>query len=170
MGGMPARGPSSTETGSRRKADAFIEGGEKAGSQVSEEHVEIVRRIYAEGLIDRDPKRLVDEFASPDIEYVDPPDDADPGSRHGRTEVMLALRRARQSFATYEHQLQELFDGGDTVVVAVTFRATARRAGSKREDIQEEQAHIWTLRDGQVIRFENGRDLNDALEAAGLSK
>ena len=46
-------------------------------------------------LIDREPKRLVDQFATPDIEYVDPPDDVDPGSRRGRTDVMLALRRAR---------------------------------------------------------------------------
>jgi ketosteroid isomerase-like protein len=133
----------------------------------SEENVEIVRRIYTEGLIDRDPRRLVDHFATPDIEYVDPPDDVDPSNRHGRTEVMLALRRARQSFSQYRHELHELFDVGDTVVAAVSFHATARR-GSKSEVIQKEQAHIWTLRDGKVIRFENGRNLKEALEAAGL--
>jgi ketosteroid isomerase-like protein len=133
----------------------------------SEENVEIVRRIYTEGLIDRDPRRLVDHFATPDIEYVDPPDDVDPSNRHGRTEVMLALRRARQSFSQYRHELHELFDVGDTVVAAVSFHATARR-GSKSEVIQKEQAHIWTLRDGKVIRFENGRNLKEAFEAAGL--
>jgi ketosteroid isomerase-like protein len=133
----------------------------------SEENVEIVRRIYTEGLIDRDPRRLVDHFATPDIEYVDPPDDVDPSNRHGRTEVMLALRRARQSFSQYRHELHELFDVGDTVVAAVSFHATARR-GSKSEVIQKEQAHIWTLRDGKVIRFENGRNLKEALKAAGL--
>jgi ketosteroid isomerase-like protein len=137
---------------------------------MSGENVEIIRRIYTEGLIDRDPKRLVDDFATSDIEYVDPPDDADPGSRHGRKEVMLAMRRARQSFATYEHELRDLFDGGDTVVAAVSFTATARRSGTKSEDIEREEAHIWTLRDGKVIRFENGRNLQGALEAAGLSE
>ena len=137
---------------------------------MQEQNIEIVRRIYTEGLIDRDPKRLVDHFASADIEYVDPPDDVDPGSRHGRTEVMLALRRARQSFYAYEHEIQELFDGGDTVVAAVSFHATVRRNGSKLQDIQEEEAHIWTLREGKVVRFENGRDLKEALGAAGLSK
>jgi len=136
---------------------------------MSEDNVEIVRRIYSEGLIDRDPKRLVDHFAAPDVEYVDPPDDVDPGSRRGRTEVLLALRRARQLFVEYEHELGELFDGGDTVVAAVSLHAKAKR-GSKLEVIDEEEAHIWTLRDGKVIRFENGRELKDALEAAGLSK
>ena len=62
---------------------------------MSEENLEIVRRIYKEGLIERDPKRLLDHFASPDIEIIDPPEAVDPGTRCGRTEVMLALRRAR---------------------------------------------------------------------------
>jgi hypothetical protein len=35
---------------------------------MSEENLEIVRRIYTEGLIDPDPKRLVDHFATRDIE------------------------------------------------------------------------------------------------------
>jgi ketosteroid isomerase-like protein len=136
---------------------------------MSEENVEIVRRIYTEGLIDRDPKRFVDHFATPDIEYVGPRDDVDPGNRRGRTEVMLALRRARQSFSKYQHELHELFDVGDTVVAAVSFHATARR-GSKSEVIQKGEAHIWRLRDGKVVRFESGRSLKDALEAAGLSE
>jgi ketosteroid isomerase-like protein len=103
---------------------------------ISEENVEIVRRIYTEGLIDRDPKRLVDQFATSEIEYVNPPEAVDPGIRRGRAEVRLALRRARQSSASYRHELHELFDLGDTVVAAVRKRrtpgpsATARWFGS----------------------------------------
>lgn len=150
----------------RQTADPRREGDPRS---VAEKNVEIVQRIYTEGLIDRDPKRLVGDFASPDIEYVDPPDDLDPGSRHGRTDVLLALRRARQLFSTYEHELLELFDAGDTVVASVSFNAqAAHRSG--REDIEREEAHIWTLREGKVVRFEFGRDLKDALEAHGLSE
>jgi ketosteroid isomerase-like protein len=129
----------------------------------SEENVEIVRRIYGEGLIDRDPRRFVDHFATPDIEYVDPPEAVDPGTRRGRTEVMLALRRARQSSATYRHELHELFDLGDTVVAAVS-----RHAGRPSSSEIQEEAHTWTFRDGKVVRFERGRNLKSALEAAGL--
>jgi len=135
---------------------------------MSKENVEIVRRIYAEGLIDRDPKRLLDHFAVPEIEHVDPPDAVDPGIRRGRTEVLLALRRSRQSFPSYRHELHELFDVGDTVVATVCFHAT-RRSG-KTEIIQEEEAHTWTFLDGKVVRFEWGRDLEGALEAAELRK
>jgi ketosteroid isomerase-like protein len=134
---------------------------------MSQENVEILRRTYTQGLIDHDPKRLVDHFATPDIEYVDPPDDVDPGSRGGRTQVMLALWRARQSFSKYQHELQELFDAGDIVVAAVSFQGTALHR-SKREVIQKKEAHVWTFRDGKIVRFENGRNLKEALEAAGL--
>jgi ketosteroid isomerase-like protein len=133
---------------------------------MSQENVEVVRRIYEERLLDRDPKRLVDDFSTSDIEYVEPPDDVDPGSRRGRREVLLALRRARHSFARYRHELHELFDAGDTVVAAVTFHAHR----GKREDIEREEAHVWTFRDGKIVRFENGPNLKETLEAAGLSE
>lgn len=83
----------------------------------------IVRRIYEEGLVDRDPKRFLDDFAAPDIEYVPRP--STPVFVAGRAEFILALRRARQMSASYLHELHELFDGGDTLVAAIT-----RHAGS----------------------------------------
>jgi hypothetical protein len=39
--------------------------------------VELVRRIYSNGLFDRDPDRIVHEFATPDIEYTMP--EVEPG-------------------------------------------------------------------------------------------
>ena len=94
--------------------------------------MEIVRRIYRDGLIDRDPKRLVDHFATPDIEYVNPPEAVDPGIRRGRAEVRLALRRARQSSPSYRHELHELFDLGDTVVAGVSRHAGRPVARSRK--------------------------------------
>jgi ketosteroid isomerase-like protein len=132
---------------------------------MSEENVEIVRRIYGEGLIDRDPRRFVDDFATPDIEYVNPPEAVDPGIRRGRTEVNLALRRARQSSPSYRHELHELFDVGDSVVAAVS-----RHAGRPSSSEIQEEGHTWTLRDRKVVRFERGLSLDAALEAAALSE
>ena len=129
---------------------------------MSEENLETVRRIYDDGLIDRDPRRLIDEFAASEIEYVNPPEAADPGVRRGRAEVKLAFRRARQSFPSYRHELRELFDHGDAVVASVS-----RHAGRASNSEVQEEAHTWTFRDGKVIRFERGPDLETALEAAG---
>ena len=132
---------------------------------MSEENVEIVRRIYEEGLIDRDPKRFINEFAAPEIEYVNPPEAVDPGIRRGHAEVLLALRRARQSSASYRHELHELFELGDIVVAAVS-----RHAGSPSSSDIQEEAHTWTFLEGKVVRLERGPDLEAALEAAGLSE
>ena len=132
---------------------------------ISEENVETVRRIYSDGLIDRDPKRLVDHFASSDIEYVNPPDAVDPGIRRGRAEVKLALRRARQSSSSYRHELHELFDIGDTVVADVS-----RHAGRPSSSEIQKEAHTWTFREGKLVRFERGRNLGAALEAVRLSE
>jgi ketosteroid isomerase-like protein len=131
---------------------------------VSRENVEIVRRIYAEEWFDRDPQRIVNELSTPDVEFVNPPDAVEPGIRRGRADVVRALQHSSEVFDLRRHELQELFDCGDTVVAAVRFHARVR--GTENELVQEE-AHTWTLRDGRIARFEWGRDLGTALEAAG---
>jgi ketosteroid isomerase-like protein len=132
---------------------------------MSQENVEIVRRIYEEGLIDRDPATVL-EF-TPDVEYVNPPEAVEPGIRRGPAAVAQAMRGVSEAFESSRHELHELFDCGDTVVAAVS--CIGRGRGSDREVIQNE-AHTWTLRDGRIARFEWGRDLGAALEAAGRSE
>src|SRR6476620_10903051 len=58
---------------------------------MSQRNVEIVRRFYDEGLIDRDPEAIV-ESATPDVEYVNPPYAVEPGVRRGPVAVARAMR------------------------------------------------------------------------------
>jgi ketosteroid isomerase-like protein len=132
---------------------------------MSEENVDVVQRIYSEGLFDRDPDRIVEEFATPEIEYINPPEAVEPGIRRGRAKVAKALRSSAEMFDSRRHEVHELFDCEDAVVAAVSFRARIR--GSGAELIQEE-AHTWTFHDGRIVRFEWGRELRAALEAARL--
>jgi ketosteroid isomerase-like protein len=133
---------------------------------MSQQNVEIVRRIYEQGMFGQDPGRLLD-LATPDIEYVNPPDAIEPGVRRGRAEVARAVQNAHEFLDSPRYELHELFDYGDTVVAALSFYGRSR--GSDNEIVQEE-AHTWTLRDGRIARIEWGRDLGTALEAAGLSE
>jgi ketosteroid isomerase-like protein len=132
---------------------------------MSLENVDLVRRIYSDGLYDRDPDRIVQEFATPDIEYVNPPEAVEPGVRRGRAQVAQALRSSSELFDRRRHEINEVFDCGDAVVAAVSF--CARIHGSGAELVQNE-AHTWTFRDGKIVRFEWGRDLTAALEAARM--
>jgi len=131
---------------------------------MSRENVEVIRRIYAENLLDRQPERLL-ALTAPEVEYVNPPEAVDPGVRRGATQFARALRNLAESFDSSRNELRRVFDAGDRVVASVSFSTRSR--GSSSEVVQEE-AHTWTLRDGKVVRFEWGRDLDAALEAVGL--
>jgi len=131
---------------------------------MSRENVELVRRIYSDGLFDRDPDRIVHEFATPDIEYINPPEAVEPGIRRGGAQVARALRSSRELFESGRHEVHELFDCGDAVVAAVSFCTRIRGSGA---ELVQEEAHTWTFRDGRIVRFEWGRDLGAALEAVG---
>lgn len=129
---------------------------------MSASNVELVQRIYDHRLLDGDPGPLLDLMA-PDVEYVNPQDAVEPGTRRGREEVARALT-ALGDFDWTSNDLHELFDAGDSVVAQVTFRVRSR--GSEHQVAQEE-AHTWTLREGRIVRFEWGRDLPAALNAVG---
>jgi ketosteroid isomerase-like protein len=131
---------------------------------MSQENVEIVRRIYQDGWFDQQPDQVL-ALAAPDVEYVNPPEAVDAGVRRGTAEVARAFHNISESFDSFRHELHELFDGGDSVVAWVSF--CTRSAGSETEVVQKE-AHTWTLRSGRIVRFEWGRDLKAALEAAGV--
>ena len=64
---------------------------------MSEENVELVRRIYEEGLIDQDPQQWLLELATADVEYVNPPNAVEPGVRRGPAEVVRGDARFRRS-------------------------------------------------------------------------
>jgi ketosteroid isomerase-like protein len=130
---------------------------------MSEENVQLVRRLYEEGLFDGDPERLVAEYAAPEVEYVNPPEAVEPGVRRGAADVVQAMRSSSEMFDSSWHVLCELFDCGDAVVAKVSFCARSRGSGAQ---LVQEEAHTWTWRNGRVVRFEWGRDLEAALEAA----
>jgi ketosteroid isomerase-like protein len=131
---------------------------------VSSANVELVRRIYEEGMMDRHQDRLL-ELMAPNVRYVNPPDAVDAGTRMGSAEVAGALGRLTESFEWFEHDLKQLFDGGDVVVAHISFKAKGRASGA---EAVHDEVHTWTIQDGRVLSFEWGRDLPAALRAAGL--
>ena len=59
----------------------------------------------------------------------------------------------------------EFFDAGDQVVVFA--RAVGKGKGSG-VDVAQEEAHIWTIRDGKMQLGVSYTDREEALKAAGL--
>ena len=130
---------------------------------MSQKNLDVVRGLYEEGLFENDPQALL-AFAHDDIQFVNPHDAVEPGMRSGRDEFLGALTSGLAPFRSATHELLDLFDAGESVVAAVRFRARGRDSGI---ELVQDEAHTWTFRDGKVVCFECGRDLDAALEAAG---
>ncbi|MBA2522800.1 MAG: nuclear transport factor 2 family protein [Solirubrobacterales bacterium] len=133
---------------------------------MAQENVETVRRAYEDGWFDKEPQQLLARMHA-DAEYVNPVEAVESGSRRGVAEVAEAFRGMQEAFDESRHELRRLYGTGDVVVADVVFVA---RGGVSKIDLVQDEAHTWTFREGKIARFEWGRNLAAALEAAGLGR
>ncbi len=59
---------------------------------------------------------------------------------------------------------EHFIDGGDTIVVEGRYRGTMKSTGTR---VDAQFAHVWHLRDGKVIRFQQYTDTKQWASAAG---
>jgi ketosteroid isomerase-like protein len=131
---------------------------------MSEENVEIVRRLY--GLW---PDRVLaaEEVLHPDVVIDVSRNVLTPALYHGFDGFQRFLERVEELWETLQVEPEEFIDAGDNVVAAV--RMSGMRRGTKMK--AETQAFtIWTFREGKVLRYTSYRTKRQALEAAGLSE
>jgi ketosteroid isomerase-like protein len=130
---------------------------------MSQENVEIVRRIYA------DPRGLIGagvETAAPDAEF----DFTDVYPDRPVLKGVEEMRRFREtgpwSGSPIHMEPERFFDVDDERVLAfVRVSATGRESGAQ---VEMTPAHEFTIRDGLLVRFKVYADRREALEAAGL--
>jgi ketosteroid isomerase-like protein len=130
---------------------------------VSAENLELVRELYRR--IEADGS-FPDDLLDDEIEYVNPPDAVEPGTRRGREAFHAAIARVDDAFGERSVELEEIVDGGDDVVALLTFVVRGSASGLER---RQPQGHVWTFRDGKATRFSWFNDPAAALAAAGLS-
>jgi hypothetical protein len=113
---------------------------------MSEENVEIVRRMY-DAWNRRDEGEML-ALSSPEAEYVNSP------TPDGRAEI------------------DQIYDRGEEIIILGRLSGRTGEAGTRRED--QPFLGSWRIRDGKVMRAEVlglGRsEVDEALEAAGLSE
>ena len=126
---------------------------------MSEQNVRIVRRIYEAWAEGRSAAPLIER----DLEYVNPPDAVEPGTKHGRR----YLAAVRDVYPDFRLEPERFVAVGDDVVVIATAHGQGRGSGL---EIQWKQGYIWTIRNGKAIRFRWFNNPQDALGAAGLSE
>jgi ketosteroid isomerase-like protein len=126
---------------------------------MSEQNVELIRRIYDAW----EREESAREFIAEDVEYVNPDYAVEGGTRRGRG----SFRVVREIYDDFKVRIDRYIDaGGDDVVVLGYYTASGAGSGVP---VEGEHGYVWTVRDGQAVRFQWFQSHREALDVAGLS-
>jgi ketosteroid isomerase-like protein len=144
---------------------------------VSQENVELVRRLYAEQgpfalpLSPDDERELLDrlfrDFYDDRVEIRMPSDypEGEQGLR-GRAGMARLLAMLRDSWTEFRFEPERFIDAGEHVMVLIR---VAARGGSSGLPAEQRTAHVWAVRNGRLASIQIYRDREQALEAVGLA-
>jgi ketosteroid isomerase-like protein len=104
----------------------------------------------------------LDELMHPEIEFVNPEDAIERGTRTGKDGIRTVLENVVAGAgggATFE--LEEVSERGERVFALTRLRARGTTSGA--EVLGPLTGAIWTIRDGRVLRIEWHYDVDEAL-------
>jgi ketosteroid isomerase-like protein len=134
---------------------------------MSQENVETIRHAF-DAYNSGDPSVFLGLY-DPDIVLRVSSAYIECGTYHGAEDVEHWYRRWFASFGeSYRMTLRELIDAGDSVVAIYDASARGRQSGA--EVAWRSIPLIFTMRGGKIIRIDHPSELDEALEAVGLSE
>jgi ketosteroid isomerase-like protein len=134
---------------------------------MSEENVEIVRRVY-EAVARRDgvtPFEIYAEDIVWDLSQMKRAALYERPVYVGHAAVRGMWRESLEVFGEIDFDLESLTDAGEKVFAVVRDRAVGRASGAPVDAVHYA---VWTLVGGKVVRLQILDDRDQALEAAGL--
>jgi uncharacterized protein len=129
---------------------------------MSQENVERFHRIYEEWYGSR---RLGPDLLAEDVEWANPHDAVERGSRQGIDSFNEAITSVFDAWEEVRFEAERVIDSGDEVVALGHVRGRGRAAGI---EVARPHGQIWTFRDGRGIRMRWFHSHSETLEAAGL--
>ena len=129
---------------------------------MSHENVERFRRIFEEWYRSR---KLGPELLAEDVEWVNPPDAVERGSRRGIDSFNEAIRSVFDAWGVVRFETERIIDKGEEVVALGEVRGRGRAAGI---EVARPHGEIWSFRDGRAIRMRWFNSHLETLEAVGL--
>jgi ketosteroid isomerase-like protein len=129
---------------------------------MSEENVEVVR-----GLLERFAAgEVVWDALDEEVEIHDH-DILDAGEYRGREGVLRWIEDWSSGLPAVDWDLQEILDAGETVMAVILLKARGR--GSSVE-VERQDAIVYRLRHGKIVRFDYYNSRRQGLQAAGLAE
>ena len=132
---------------------------------MSQRNVDLLQRLYGEWA--RGNFRAGRELLDESLTTVWAEEFPTAGIYHGPDEHITAMREWLSAWDDFQLEAEDFIDAGDSVVVP--FRVRARGQGSGAV-VERRWAHVLTLRNGRVVRFEVHLDVQRALEAVGKER
>ena len=135
---------------------------------MSEENVEIVRKALEQwqdggGSFEAIPTEMYAEDLAWDISGYPLVDLPSRGS--GRDNLGEVVKMYLSGWTSYQAEVTEFIDAGENVVGVLHEKAAIADSG---EFLERDIFHIWTLRNGLVVKWRVFETKADALEAAWL--
>ena len=112
-----------------------------------------------------DTRRVDPELLAEDVEWVNPPEAVEPGTRQGADSFNRAIASVFAAWDDVRFEIERVVDNGDDVVVL------GKLHGHSHGPVLEVDSHhgqIWSFRDGRVTRMRWTNSHREALEAAGV--
>jgi uncharacterized protein len=131
---------------------------------MSEENLEVIRQAYR--AMDARDIETVTELSDPSVEWI-PDKRIGEGPIRCREEVIRFFEERAEMFGEIRTEIERLWDAGDKVLAFIHVTGSGVSSGA---GFNIRIAHLWTLRDGVVVRGEGYGDRDQALEAAGVSE
>jgi uncharacterized protein len=124
------------------------------------ENVQLLLRAY--GVWHSGDASRILEFLDPEFEWVNPDNAVEPGIRRGHDGFARVMRNLESTFAQQDHVLGEYEEFGDRVLWHTIFQARGHSGAA----IEVPEQHLWTVRDGKILRLEWFHSAADARRAA----
>ena len=131
---------------------------------MSQAEIETLRTGYE--AFNRGDWNALFELGPPDFELQTAERAISPGTYRGRDEARRFFEDLFEPFEEVVVEPQKFVESGNLIVVLVVVRS--RPIGSSAV-VENRIGHLWTIRDGQIVRLQVFPEREKALEAAGLS-
>ncbi|MEA2347967.1 MAG: hypothetical protein QOG62_1754 [Thermoleophilaceae bacterium] len=136
---------------------------------MSQENVEIVRKVYA--AVERGDSTAVfalyDEAVEIDATRLPESRLVEPNVVQGHEGLRRFGRAWDEAWESAQDECEQLIDVGGRVISVVARRGHGRASGIR---VEAERAGVWTIRDGKVVHAVWFTSKDEALEAVGFSE
>ena len=132
---------------------------------MSQEDIETLRSLYE--AINRGDWDAAFRDADPNAEMKTANRMTRPGTYRGPEEIRRFFEDLLEPFEDVVVETEKFFERDDRILVFVLLHSRPRGSSAR---IEIRIAHLWTMRDGKIVRCELFPVREDALEAVGLSE